>query len=82
METTFIGYIVTISDKVSDLLPTEIAVLRYCQRYYHQSYRHGLLSSDIKINAIAENGTAYRLQVFENGNTWSLEQIWKEVTNG
>lgn len=82
MEKNLIGYVVTISDKVSEMLPSESSVLQYCQRHYHLSYRHGLLTSDIKVTAIAEDGTAYRLQVFGNDNTWSLDQIWKEVTNG
>lgn len=46
------------------------------------STRHGLLVGDIRVIASTDDGRTYELQVRDNEFTWSLEQIWKEVTNG
>lgn len=54
----------------------------YCLIKYHHSIRHGLLVGDIRVVASCDDGRTYELRVSENDFTWSLDQIWKEVTNG
>lgn len=60
--------------------PSEVT--NYCLSRYHMSTRHGLLVGDIRVIASTDDGRTYELQVRDNEFTWSLEQIWKEVTNG